>query len=77
MPTFRKKPVEIQAELQHEPFSVKTLEGTMNGKAGDWLLVGVSGERYPCDAAIFEKTYEPVDGPAQVMWTERYKPDQG
>ena len=40
------------------PFSVETLEGTMEGKAGDWLMVGVNGEMYPCDADVFAKTYE-------------------
>ncbi|HUW11185.1 MAG TPA: hypothetical protein VM537_15755 [Anaerolineae bacterium] len=40
------------------PFSVQTLEGTMEGKAGDWLMIGASGEMYPCDADIFAKTYE-------------------
>lgn len=42
------------------PFSVETLEGTMKGKAGDWLMIGVKGEMYPCDADIFERTYEPA-----------------
>jgi hypothetical protein len=30
----------------------------MEGKANDWLMVGVNGELYPCDNAIFEKTYD-------------------
>jgi hypothetical protein len=33
------------------------MEGTLNGKAGDWLMVGVEGEMYPIDREIFEKTY--------------------
>lgn len=45
-----------------EPFSVETLEGTMEGKAGDWLMIGVRGEMYPCDAEIFEQSYEPIQG---------------
>lgn len=39
-------------------FSVETLEGTMEGKAGDYLMIGVNGEMYPCDADVFAKTYE-------------------
>jgi hypothetical protein len=44
-----------------EPFMVVTLEGTMAGKAGDYLMRGVNGELYPCDADIFAKTYEWVE----------------
>jgi len=52
-----KKPIAIQCIQIHEPFQVETMEGTMKGKKGDWLIVGVSGEMYPIDKAIFEKTY--------------------
>lgn len=43
-----------------EVFQVETLEGIMEGKAGDWLMIGVNGEMYPCDADIFDKSYEPA-----------------
>lgn len=39
---------------------VATLEGTMTGKMGDWLIIGVNGEYYPCKDEIFQKTYEPA-----------------
>jgi hypothetical protein len=55
---WRKRPVEITAQRMAEPFEVKTMEGTMRGKAGDWLITGVQGEQYPCDDAIFRQTYE-------------------
>ncbi len=42
------------------PFIVETLEGTFEGKAGDWLAEGIEGERYIIDDAIFRKTYEEV-----------------
>jgi len=32
----------------------------MVGNDGDWLITGVSGEKYPCKDEIFQKTYEPV-----------------
>lgn len=38
-----------------------TLEGTHIVTAGDWIITGVQGERYPCKPDIFEKTYEPVE----------------
>ena len=36
---------------------IKTLEGTMVAKAGDYIIRGVNGEIYPCKADIFQKTY--------------------
>ena len=39
---------------------IKTWEGTMRAKTGDYIIRGVNGEIYPCKADIFEKTYELV-----------------
>ena len=39
---------------------INTLEGTMRVSAGDWVITGVAGEKYPCKPDIFAKTYEPV-----------------
>lgn len=41
---------------------IPTLEGTMTGQVGDWIIRGVKGELYPCKPDIFEATYEPVVG---------------
>jgi hypothetical protein len=41
-----------------EDFEVETLEGSLRGRAGDYLMVGVEGELYPCSREIFEKTYD-------------------
>jgi hypothetical protein len=57
---YRKKPVWVRAVRIGEPFEVETLEGVMRGKRGDFLIEGVDGELYPCDAGIFFKTYEEV-----------------
>ena len=40
---------------------IKTLEGTMECRKGDWIIKGVNGEFYPCKPDIFEKTYEKVE----------------
>ena len=40
---------------------IPTLEGTMKGSIGDWIIRGVNGEFYPCKPDIFEKTYEPAE----------------
>jgi hypothetical protein len=37
---------------------LRTKEGFMRIKPGDWVITGVEGERYACDAGIFAKTYE-------------------
>lgn len=56
-----KKPIPIQCIQINEPFEVETMEGTMKGKPGDWLMVGINGEMYPCDQDIFIKTYALID----------------
>ena len=58
---YRKKPVVIEAVLLEERTEIHTLEGTMVGQAGDYLITGVAGEQYPCRADIFHATYEPVE----------------
>lgn len=40
---------------------IKTLEGVMIGREGDWIIQGVSGELYPCKHEIFQATYEAAD----------------
>jgi patatin-like phospholipase/acyl hydrolase len=58
---YVKKRIPIQAVRIDEPFEVETLEGMMKGKSGDYLMKGVHGEYYVCDAAIFKETYEDAD----------------
>jgi hypothetical protein len=57
---YKKKPIVVYAKEMKKPFAVKTLEGVMNGKRGDFLVIGISGEMYPVDRDIFFKTYEVV-----------------
>lgn len=40
---------------------IKTLEGPMKARVGDWIIRGVKGEFYPCKPDIFAATYEPLD----------------
>lgn len=40
---------------------IKTLEGEMEAKPGDWIIKGVKGEFYPCKPDIFAATYEAVN----------------
>ena len=53
-----KKLIAIKCIQIDEPFTVETMEGAMQGKKGDWLMVGIHGEMYPIDNSIFEKTYD-------------------
>jgi hypothetical protein len=54
---YVKIPIPIDAEYMDEPFTVETLEGTMTGKAGDYLVTGIRGEQYPVDGEIFDDSY--------------------
>jgi len=40
---------------------IKTLEGIMTARMGDYIIRGVKGEFYPCKPDIFEATYEKVE----------------
>lgn len=46
---------------KHEPedawCEIKTLEGTMIAKTGDYIIRGIKGKIYPCKADIFHATY--------------------
>lgn len=53
-----KKPIPVDAVQLFEPFSVKTKEGVMTGKAGDFLMIGIHGEKYPCDCQVFIDSYD-------------------
>lgn len=76
MGQYRKKPIVIQAfqwvpdlgpigGVLREPgedslYYIPTLEGNMHVLAGDWIITGVNGEKYPCKPDIFAKSYEAV-----------------
>jgi len=50
-----------EGEAGRKPY-IDTLEGrALNVEAGDWIITGVAGERYPCKDEIFKATYEPVE----------------
>jgi hypothetical protein len=57
---YRKRPFRVYAVQINLPegFFVNTLEGVMKGKKGDYLLIGIDGEKYICKKSIFEKTYK-------------------
>ena len=60
MARFRKQPVIVKAEQLTEQITVRTLEGEMVGKRGDWVITGVAGEKYPCSNDTFRETYQHI-----------------
>lgn len=74
--TWYKKPVAIKAKQMDEPFKVKTLEGVMKGKAGDFLVTGIRGEQYPVDKEIFEVTYTKKQPPSTIIAEFYHKKSQ-
>ncbi len=57
-----KRPITVHATQLNFPegFIVTTRQGVVEGKPGDYLMIGQDGEKYPCDKDIFEKTYDVV-----------------
>lgn len=49
----------IQIENAQE-ITIKTLEGNMTLREGDYIIRGIKGEFYPCKSDIFEASYESV-----------------
>ena len=73
---FRKRPFEVEAEqwwpendhaiagvnvdYRNNQATVMTPNGPVEITPGEWIITGVSGEKYPCKPDIFEKLYERV-----------------
>ena len=51
---YRKKPVVIEAYQTDKEMIIHTLEGDMKASVGDYIIIGVNGEQYPCKPDIFE-----------------------
>lgn len=54
---YTKNPIPVGAVQIEEAFEVETMEGIMQGKAGDYLMKGPKNELYVCDEKIFIETY--------------------
>lgn len=57
---YRKKPVTVKAFQTDEEMLIETLEGVMKANIGDYIIIGVNGEIYPCKPDVFHKTYDKV-----------------
>ena len=58
---LRRNGSDRSAYWENDKLIIPTLEGDHAAKYGDWIIKGVHGEFYPCDAEIFAKTYEVVE----------------
>lgn len=50
---------------------IETLEGLMNVSDGDFIIIGVNNEVYPCKPDIFNKTYEVENVPTKCHYCGR------
>ena len=57
MQKYVKKPIPVEAEQLGNTKTIKTLEGTMRGRKGDYLVTGIRGEKYIVKRDIFEEMY--------------------
>ena len=64
---YRKKPVSVMATPMMEDFEVKTPEGVMQGRKGDYLVMGLEGELYPVKPSVFARSYELAEGKSNAL----------
>lgn len=57
-----KKYIPVEAYQTDKPMDIQTLEGVMHANAGDWIITGTDGEKWPVKKEIFEKTYRIISG---------------
>ena len=65
---FDEYPEWLKSEFGHtcvffdkpDTLTIKTLEGDVTVRVGDYIIKGVVGELYPCRHDIFEATYDPA-----------------
>ena len=55
-----KKPIPVRCIQIKETFTVETLEGVMQGKPNDWLMLGEHRDMWVVDENIFRDTYDLV-----------------
>lgn len=55
-----------------QTITIKTLEGDMVAKEGDWIIKGTEGEFYPCIDSVFKRKYEELDDDEEIDPVERH-----
>ncbi len=65
----QKRPITVEAIKMDNAFTVEIEGIRAAGKPGDYLIRGVKGDLYPCDAEVFEASYDPVEaGNETTSW---------
>ena len=58
----RRRPLVLEVAFVQEKIVIDTLEGLVPAEAGDAVITGVRGERWPVRRTKFAELYEPVSG---------------
>ena len=69
-----KKPIPVQVEFAATDGTCETLEGPVRFRAGDAILTGVQGERWPVSRENFLSSYQAVP-PTQAGHNGAYRKD--
>jgi hypothetical protein len=67
-----KKPIQVPVEFATADGTCDTLEGPVRFRAGDAILTGTRGERWPVGREAFDASYEPVP-PARAGENGEYR----
>ncbi|PZR86726.1 MAG: hypothetical protein DLM68_09385 [Hyphomicrobiales bacterium] len=59
---LRKPPVIVDAERYDDlhPLAMQTFEGPI-AASHDWIVPGITGEKYPCKPEIYRESYAPAE----------------
>jgi hypothetical protein len=68
----RKRATHVDVEFAAAPGVVATREGDVRYAAGDALLTGAAGDRWPVSRAYFDAAYEPI-APLRAGGDGRYR----
>jgi hypothetical protein len=64
----RKRPVSVSVQFAAREGTLATREGDVRYAAGDALLTGLAGDRWPVPRARFDATYDPVPPTRPGFW---------
>jgi hypothetical protein len=51
----------VTRDCDRQAWVIRTLEGIMEVRPGDWVITGINGEHYPIKHEIFIATYEAIE----------------
>jgi hypothetical protein len=54
---YRQRPLSVWAMRMNHDFEIKTLEGKLEGHAGDWLIRADDGQQFPVPDTVFRRYF--------------------